>query len=216
MSNRIRICILALLALGLAVPIAGAATATYSAFVFPAPTGWTTSLSFPQFNPSLGTLQSVSLEVRTRLFSTFRFENMSTSSSCTSRDSSKARVELQRPDATLLTSTIAAQQYSQTMPVYDGVLDFGGTSGYTAPDVAFSDSATRVVTAAADLALFSGTGSIVLPCRAVGFSFVSDDCGNGAHGVATKAGAEVYVTYTYDNTTPAMRTTWSRIKSLYR
>jgi hypothetical protein len=77
-------------------------------------------------------------------------------------------------------------------------------------------SATRLVTAPADLALFSGTGLINLPCRANRRSVVSDDCGNGAHGVATKAGAYVVVTYTYDNPTAASRTTWGSIKTRYR
>lgn len=216
MSHRLRIAFPALLALCLAASTAGAVTASYNASFPLATTDWTTTLTFPKFNTSLGVLQSVSFEVRTDLSSTFRFENMSTSSSCTSRDSSKARVELQRPDATLLTSTIAAREYGRTMPVFDGVIDFGGTSGYTASGVTTSATATRVVTAPADLALFSGIGTISLPCRAIGRSFVSNNCGNGAHSVATKAGAYVVVTYTYDNSTAASRTTWGRIKRLYR
>jgi len=216
MAHWLRFGILALLALCLLVPAAGAVTASYPASVPVAATGWTTTLVFPKFDPTLGVLLSVSFEVRTDLLSTFRFENTSTSSSCTSRDSSKATVELQRPDATVITSTIAAREYGQTMPVFDGVVDFGGTSGYTAADLALSQTATRVVTAPADLALFSGTGTIGLPCRAVGRSFVSDDCGNAAHGVATKAGAYVVVTYTYDNATPAARPSWGRLKIRYR
>ncbi len=208
--------VLALTPICLATPSAASVIASYSASYPVSATNWTTTLSFPKFNPALGTLMSVSLEVRTDLVSTFRFENMSTSSTCTSQDSSQAKVELQRPDATLLTSTIAAREYSQTMPVYDGVLNFGGTSGYTALDLALSQTATMVVTAPADLALFSGAGSIVLPCKATGKAYVSDDCGNASHGVSTKAGANVVVTYTYDNATPVSRATWGRIKILYR
>jgi hypothetical protein len=135
MNYRLRIAFPALVALCLAASSAVADTASYNASVPLASSNWTTTLAFPKFDPSLGMLLSVSFEVRTDLSATFRFENMSLLSSCASRDSSVARVELQRPDATPITSTIAAREDRRTMPIFDGTLDFGGTSGITVPDL---------------------------------------------------------------------------------
>jgi hypothetical protein len=199
------------------IPVAaGAATVTYVAGAPLASTDWTVTLSFPQFDPSLGTLMSVSFEARDSLVATFRVENMSTSSANTVRDSSKAIVDLKRPDNTILLEVISAKEYTAAFPVYDGVMDFGGTSGITAADQVAYNSASWVTTASADLALFTGTGTIGLPCKATGKSYVSDTAGNVVQGVSTRAAAYVIVTYTFDAAVPAATSTWGAIKSLYR
>jgi hypothetical protein len=208
-------------ALGLLVSLAAispawGATISYTSTAPLANTDWTVSLSFPQHNPASGPLQSVAFLVRDSLVATFRYENLSVSSVNSIRDSSKATVTLQRPDNSVLLSVISAVERRDNLPVYDGVTDFGGLSGRTIPGVVGYNTDSYTTTAPADLTLFTGTGSISLPCKAVGRSYTSDTAGNVIHWITTQALARVTVTYTYDPGTPAARPTWGRIKSLYR
>lgn len=205
----------ALLLLCLAAPLAGAATQTHVASVAMTTTDWTVTLQIPRFDATLGTLQSVSFTLGDSLNAMFRVENLASSAN-TVRDSSKATITLSRPDNSGLVQVFTAFEYTNTFPAFDGTIDFGGTSGATAPDQLAFSSATATTTAPADLALFTGTGTIGLPCRAVGRSYTSDTAGNVIHGVSTRAGAQVTVVYTYEVVVPATPTTWGRVKTIYR
>jgi hypothetical protein len=110
----------------------------------------------------------------------------------------------------------SAFEYTNTFPAFDGVMDFGGTSGIIAPDRIAYTTASATTTAPADLALFTGTGTIGLPCKVVGRSYTSDTAGNVIHGVFTKAAANVTVTYTYEVVVPTTPATWGSVKALYR
>lgn len=88
--------------------------------------------------------------------------------------------------------------------------------GATAPDQLAFSSASASTTAPADLALFTGTGTIGLPCRAVGRSTTSDTAGNVIHGVSTRAAAQVTVVYTYEVVVPTTPATWGGVKTMYR
>jgi hypothetical protein len=216
MNARYRLLVVGLIALVCVASAASASTVSYVAGAPLASTDWTVTLSFPQFNPALGTLLSVSFEARDSLVASFQVENMSTSSGNTVRDSSKAIIDLKRPDSSLLLEVISAKEYTASFPVYDGVLDFGGTSGAKALNQVAYNSASWTTTAAADLTLFTGVGTIGLPCKATGKSYVSDTAGNVVHSVSTQAAAYVVVTYTYDAIVPAVSASWGKIKTLYR
>lgn len=204
-----------LLLLCVAAPLAGAATQTHVASVAMTTTDWSVTLQIPRFDANLGDLQSVSFTLGDSLNAMFRVENLASSAN-TVRDSSKATITLSRPDATGLVQAIAAYEYTNTFPAFDGTIDFGGASGITAPDRLAFASASATTTAPADLALFTGTGTIGLPCQAVGRSYTSDTAGNVIHGVSTKAAAQVTVVYTYETVVPTTSATWGRIKTLYR
>ena len=67
---------------------------------------------------------------------------------------------------------------------------------------------------AADLALFSGPGTISLPCTVAN---ISTHNGANSWSIGFQALAIVKVTYTYTQCiTPVRPTTWGRVKSLYR
>lgn len=204
-----------LLLLCLAAPLAGAATQTHVADVAMTTTDWTVTLQVPRFDATLGTLLSVSFTLGDSLNAMFRVENLASSVN-TVRDSSKATITLSRPDNTGLVQAFTAFEYTNTFPAFDGTIDFGGTSGATAPDRLAFSSASATTTAPADLALFTGTGTIGLPCRAVGRSYTSDTAGNVIHGVSTKAAAQVTVVYTYEVVVPTTPTTWGGVKTIYR
>lgn len=204
-----------LLLLCLCAPLAGAATVTHVASAPMATTDWTVTLQIPRFDAGLGTLLSVSFELGDSLKATFQVENLASSAN-TVRDSSKATITLSRPDNTGLVQAFSAFEYTNTFPAFDGVMDFGGTSGIIAPNLIAYTTASATSTAPADLALFTGTGTIGLPCKVVGRSYTSDTAGNVIHGVFTKAAANVAVTYTYEVVVPSATTTWGRIKTIYR
>jgi hypothetical protein len=94
---------------------------------------------------------------------------------------------------------------------YDGVLDFGGPSGYTIP---FSWSAfASYAMQYSSLSIFNSPVNVAIHSTA--FSQLVNP-GNGAYGVATYITAKVCATYTYECVVAAEPTTWGRVKQLYR
>jgi hypothetical protein len=94
---------------------------------------------------------------------------------------------------------------------YDGVFDFGGTSGYTTPFMwpAFNG----FVMTYADLSIFNNPVPVVIDAEA--FSQLISP-GNGSFNVSTYIEATVCATYTYECTTAAEPVTWGQLKSLYK
>lgn len=123
-------------------------------------------------------------------------------------------ITLQRPNLTTLLTVQPATSTSDSMPIFDNVLDYGGTSGLTYPNVGATDSGTLCLTNNADLALFTGPGTINLPGFATDLSYQS---GASSWSIGVRASATIRVTYNYnDCPVPAQPTTWTGIKSLYR
>ena len=207
---------LALFALGLAAIPVAASTATYVASVPLQPTNWYSTVTFPKFNPGIGVLTSVAIEVRDSLVHKIEYENTSTSSTSTFRDSTYATVDVMRPASTSLVTAIARYYKTATVDVFDGSIDYAGTSGVTFDGLVNYAMSSSTTTAAADLALFTGTGNIDLPCQAVAYFSFGYNGGNANYRLTTQASAYVVVTYTYTTSTPTQPTSWGEIKSLYR
>jgi hypothetical protein len=210
------VCLAALALCAVAGSTVQAATLSYTASVPLQSTDWNTTVSIPQLSPAAGLLTGVTIAVRDSLVANFRFENTSPSSGNTVRDSSKATVQVFRPDNTMLLSTIAAKEQTAVLPVYDGVIDWGGLSGRTYLGMVNVATGSSVFSAPADLALFAGTGYLSLPCKAVGRSYTSDTAGNVVHSVQTQAAAWVTVTYTYNVITPVSGPSWGSLRRSYR
>ena len=98
-----------------------------------------------------------------------------------------------------------------TLTSYDGVLDFGGTSGYTTPYVwpAYSG----YVMSYASLAQFWGAQSVAVDTEAF---WSRTGPGNGAYGVRTYVWGKLCVTYTYSCSVDASPGSWADVKVLYR
>jgi len=167
-------------------------------------TNFSSSVTIPKFDTSLGTLTGIQFVLGGTVTTQVRFENRSRSSVSIVSASSQASETLTRPDSTTLVVNIPVQIVTVNEGVYDGLLDFGGTSGTSLTGVnALTGSLTTmsaVLSGAADLALFSaaGGGTIVLPVSAVGQSAVSGSSGNTVSNVVTAASAQALVQYTYD------------------
>lgn len=127
----------------------------------------------------------------------------------------EAAITLRAPRS--LTTIVAVQPIASTTdscPIYDNVLDYGGTSGRTYDNVGATDADSLCVSTNADLALFTGAGTISLP------GFAADDLsaqtGASSWSLGERAYATITVTYNYSACpVPARQTTWTGIKSLY-
>ena len=114
-----------------------------------------------------------------------------------------------------LNGTALNRQYryaaSGTLQGYDGVMDFGGPSGYTSPYswAAFSSFGMTYP----NLALFSNPVSVPIDTDA--FSRLHNP-GNGTYGVSTYITASLCVTYSYECVIGVQPSPWARVKGLYR
>jgi len=96
-----------------------------------------------------------------------------------------------------------------TMTSYDGVFDFGGTSGYSVP-FAWTPFNNFLMTYP-DLSIFDNPVSLVIDGTA--FSHLIGT-GNGSFNVSTFVQATLCAEYIYACVVPVRPTTWSAIKSL--
>lgn len=186
--------ILALI-LSLAV-CASAATVSYG----PVSTGltktdWSSSLALQQFNPSLGTLNSIQFWLDGHMEGVAKFESRDAEPSTVVMNLS-AILRLQRPDYSNLVSVNPFVSTSDPVTAWDGVNNYGGASGKTYSNLTDNVSDSWTTSLASDKALFTGLGYITLPVRATGASSGSG-AGNLWLQFTSKASASVSVVYNY-------------------
>lgn len=170
------------------VTAAQAATISYTDSVALQKTNWSETLQLPQFNSALGTLASVSF-----LFG----GNVSTEFSAESLDAAPATLTLTSAASLKFGSPLSAEltvskSATQGVSAFDGVIDFGGTSGIGSIVVSESDSDT--VTLLTGLGGFIGGGTLDIGVAATAKSTASG-AGNLVTITRTNAGAEVTATY---------------------
>jgi hypothetical protein len=125
-----------------------------------------------------------------------------------------AKLQLARPDLTPLVAVQPAVSNSDPVTAFDGTVDYAGTSGLTHDNLYASVADSLCLAGVADLALFSGPGTINLPCTATNLSTQS---GANSWSFGIKAAASATITYTFvDCAVPARSATWGHLKSLYR
>ncbi|MFW2542146.1 choice-of-anchor E domain-containing protein [Primorskyibacter sp. 2E107] len=179
---------------GLAAGAAQAATATYSGSVASTSTNWSDSVLLTQFDPLLGTLDSVSLSLTGSVDGDANAESLDgapaviTLSLSATITASVAGFPGLSVDVNPLSSSI----FNATS--FDGTIDFGGTSGVSYSGLTASDSDTSVFTSG--LSPFIGNGTFSLDLSAVGASSGSG-AGNLITQFFTDAGATASVTYNY-------------------
>ena len=163
-------------------------------------TNFTSSLTLPKFDTTLGTLTSVAIEFAGSVNSTIKFESLDASAS-TVTGNAAATVTLTRPNNSVIAIVLPTNTRTATETAFDGTIDFGGSSGNVFSNVSGTLTAPTVtLTGVSDLALFSGAGSIALPVTGTGSSTVSGP-GNVVSQINTQASGSAFVVYTY-NATP--------------
>lgn len=118
-------------------------------------TDWEQTVGIPRFDPILGSLNGVDVEMVLHWEGELGFENLAPSDGSASFTIDIAS-SVSRPDSTELVGIQSSVQDLQNFGPYDGVTDFGGSSGYSSPlvqDLTASHSSPDPVS---DLLLFTG------------------------------------------------------------
>jgi hypothetical protein len=195
---------LAVAALGAAVD-ASAAVQTYTvdSNVLASAKGVTAGLDFAKFDATLGTLQSVQVELFSNLGTTVKVENTSTSSAASIKSTANSVLTFTLSDVSQTLNASAAHTFAAS--VYDGDSLYGGTSGETFSFASpFSSSATY--TSAANLALFSGAGTAHAGLTGTSSSTIDGISGNTRSLVLPSYSGYAKVTYTYATAVPEPET----------
>lgn len=178
---------------------------------YPAPLGefqipdWTSALTLPRFDPSLGVLNSISFRLSGTVQGSAQSENTSPSAGNDITLDLSARLQLFRPGSTDLANRLVVSTpgvlNTFSASIYDGVTDFAGTSGVTFVGLSATKVNKTVFSSDADKALFTGLGTIDLPLTAIARSKATGG-GSAISVFDTQARGEVTVTYNYGPSAP--------------
>lgn len=139
-------------------------------------TDWSTTKTFARFDPALGVLQRIELEMIARCEADLRVESFDNAPTIANSTAAFA-VQVARPDASPIAVSAPSISFSDTLSAFDGVLDFDGTSGESHLGIVAADTQLASLTSPADLALFTGPagvpGTISLQLSASATSFTT-------------------------------------------
>ena len=156
---------------------------------------WTDSLSVPQFDSSLGLLTSVEVTLTSDISGLMGYENTSPNSTSFTV-AVQAQIDLDLPDATTLTISDPVNVSGSVGP-FDGTLDLNGPSAGSFPFAATYANQDVISTAAA-LQPFIGSGNITMPVGATGSFAVVGGPANALVSVNSQANASLTVRYNYE------------------
>jgi len=179
-----------------------------------ASTNWNQTMSIPKFPLDSSCLESVCFRLEGHVQGAARFESIDAAPATVSMNL-QSTITLQRPDGSILVTTIPLAQTVDNVAAFDGAIDFAGTSGKTYSDLSGDKTESACTSALADRVLFTGSGDIVLPVAALGTSYGSG-AGNLILQFNTSASAQAVVTYTYHCAVGVETSSWGQVKSIYR
>lgn len=185
-----RSCVVALVAsLSLCASVAAQQCATQSVPL--QQTNWTSTAALPRFDPSLGVLRSVEIELVASFEGDAYFENLQPGPVATST-TTVFQTDVQRPDGSVLLSASRAFAFSDSVAAFDGTIDFAGPSGFAHVGYGATSTQALQLTNGADLALFSGPagapGTIDLQLTCQGFGQITGGGGSYVSQTATRGG----------------------------
>jgi hypothetical protein len=104
--------------------------------------------------------------------------------------------------ADLTRSVVYGFNSGQTLPqVFSSALP--ATSPFYIAPASTNQTTNQTLTSPTSLAMFTGTGSVVLPVAASAYATITSNTGNGQGRITTTGEADVTVTYTYTTTAAA-------------
>ena len=186
-------------ALAATATAANATTVTYTSNVVPlTSTNFSgVALNLQQFNPTWGVLTGISVHLHGDILGSASAENLGGPATVTLNLS--ATLTLTRPDNSTIVVTTPVINQIASLSAYDGMLDFGGTSGVSFPNQTASADNTASL-GAGDFALFTGMGTVGGLLTGSGASNATGS-GNLVTLFRTQAGGYADVTYTFSPTT---------------
>ncbi len=180
--------------------LAGASTISYvtSTPVVSALTDWSSSLAFTQFNPSLGTLLGVELDLHASFTTTLTVTNTSDTASSGTADT-EVRVTVNDPS--LLFSSNSSSFPELDLISGDFPYSLAGGGQITSGLMSKSGSDDEIYSASGILSEFTGTGNITLPASTFTRTLLGNTGGNTTSAQVTNASATGTVIYTYQTST---------------
>ncbi len=173
---------------GVAIGNADAATKTFSDAFGPDRTAWTTTLSLPKFDPSLGTLNNVTINYSSTINTSGTIKNKDAEPK-TLTVTVDANVTLNMPAGVTLApmsaNVMEVKDYPNLQPNVDQAVSVTG-----------GNSSSATTSDAGDLAIFSGAGNVDFAASADSNSTVTG-AANLASDIDTFAGVTVEVVYDY-------------------
>lgn len=164
-------------------------------------TDWTNTISLPQFDPAYGTLTGVTIQLDSTFRTTSRVENTTAVPAPATISGALGTLTAFDPSALALLAVAPVVKFTNNLAVYDGLADYGGSSGIS--NARRATTATAVQPLLPPFTAFEGTGHIDLTLSALGTGFCVGPA-NFLLQVRPEMGASVTVIYDYeDNTTPA-------------
>ncbi len=159
------------------------------------PGNWTRNLSFNRFDPALGTLVSADLTLQGDVKTALSVQNTGAGAASYNVGSS-VTFDLLRPDGTSLLNAVAASTRSGMLDPFAGTDDFSGPFGAATSDDFLSSFEAISTGSVGDLALFAGTGPLILQLEAIGL-LLADLPGSADLLSRALEGAQFSVSYGY-------------------
>jgi hypothetical protein len=164
--------------------------------------GGANALTVPQWNSSLfpgKTLYKVTLTYDGDVIGTIKYENLGTGENFVT-GTLKADMWLKDPNGVQLLTVAPTTSASDTLPGYDGTIDFGGTSGRTYTNQTGSAQSIWWDTTSPYLTMFSGIGTVALTTGGTASSSATDQLGKVASSFITNGQGSVEIRYDYNGT----------------
>ncbi|MFH0785132.1 MAG: PEP-CTERM sorting domain-containing protein [Pseudomonadota bacterium] len=162
------------------------------------PTNWHATTSLNKFSDSSSfQLYRVEIQLDGYILGDIRVESKDTSSS-TVHSSLGGIIDLNWDGGGNILEALPVHNETFNAAAYDGIMDFGGTSGITYSSVTGSDNKTSTYTSSLnDLSIFKGSEKLYFDVWAFANS-TANGPGNLSSDFDTKAGAYVKITYFYN------------------
>jgi hypothetical protein len=155
-------------------------------------TVWNSSLAFPQFDPSLGTLQSVTLELSYTFSTTLTVSNLNVDTGASGNAKTEVIITVQDPEY----SALNAPEFDVNSAPFAYSLGGGGSASSGLLTKSGNDGG-NTYTSGSLLTEFTGPGTIVLPASATADTLLDEVNGNTSAIQITDASLTGTVTYDY-------------------
>jgi len=186
--------LLMLMLIGMSPGLSRAASITHSATLSIQFTDWSRTVTLPQFDPSYGTLVSVQIRVDATVRSISRVENLDPVPRAGTVSGAEVALVVGDGLGTAWLAATPSVRFTNNLAAYDGLSDFGGTSGVSNARRTALLSAANLVSDPLD---FVGIGTFSASVSAVGTGFCIGPV-NYLLAVLPELGVTVTVTYEYE------------------
>jgi len=195
MIDPIKIALIVVLIPAIAISIACAEDLVFCDSVSMQNTEWSHNFSVPKFDPSIGTLNGVDIDILFNLSQRFKAEN-SGGSDAIINSTTGSVLQLITPDSREINTNVSLVM-EKTLGPFDGSNDFSGSSGINLTDTARSANTYSYPSDISDF-IANGSGERVQLNAMTNTTPIISISGSTSSNVMTMADARICVSYHYD------------------